>query len=113
MGGSLIVVYRFRMTLSEYGSDESYGERVLEAFVATHPEVGAVVSQSTKANTLTVVFSVEAETADAAIQHGREVFAAGGAASGLPMTELLEANVILVASGDNSERDEERELQPA
>ena len=105
--------YRFRMTLSEYGSDEDYAERVLEAFVSTHPDVGPVVSQDTNVGTLTVVFSLDAESADAAIEQGRTVFADGGAASGLPMTALLEANVALVPSDEVSERGEDRELQTA
>ena len=105
------MLYRFRITLAEYGADEDIAERVLDAFCSTHPEVGAVVAQDIPTSTLTLVFSLEAEGADAAIERGREVFAEGGAATGLPLTEILELNVALVPAADAAV--EPRELQPA
>lgn len=106
------MVYRFRVTLSKYGSDEAHAERILEAFYGTHPEVGAVVSQNVRDDTLTVVFSLAAEDPDAAIERGREIFRESGTATGLPMTDVLEINLSLVPADEQAEYDE-RELQPA
>lgn len=106
--------YRFRITLSEYGSDEAFAERVLAAFYATHPEVGAVVSQNTRDTTLTVVFSLDAEDSIAAIERGQAVFQEGSGATGLPMTDLIEATVSLVPAEELAEcGDDTREIQPA
>jgi hypothetical protein len=114
VGRSLIVLYRFRITISEYGAAEAHAERVLEAFYAKHPDVGAVVSQNTRDRTLTVVFSLDAEDSRVAIERGQAVFRDGGEATGLPMTELIEANVSLVPAEELAERDDDsRELQPA
>jgi hypothetical protein len=107
------VRYRFRITLSEYGAEETFAERVLEGFYATHPEVGAVVSQNSRDNTLTVVFSLDADDSNAAIDRGQAIFRQGGEATGLPMTELIEANVSLVPADELADCDGTRQLQPA
>ena len=97
--------YRFHITVTEHGRDPANGDRVLEAFMETHPEVGPVVSQNTVSGTLSVTFSLEAEDVNAAIDLGRPVFAEGGAASGLPSTQVVGFEISLVPA-------EEYELVP-
>lgn len=101
---------RLRITLNGYGRDEAAAERFLDAFVETHAEVAPVVSQNTEADTLTVVFSMEATDLDDALDRGRPIFLAGATASGLDAPDAIEINVSQIPSSQGS--DEERELQP-
>lgn len=105
------VTYRLRMTLAGYGRDEDYAERFLEAFVATHPEAGPVVSQNTARDTLSVVIAVEAADPDEAWERGRRVFVEGGEASGLEPPEGVEFSVTKVAEDETADF-EDRELEP-
>lgn len=76
--------YRLSITMSNLGQNPANGERFLEAFQATHPEVGAVVSQNTETGTLTTTFTVEARDAQHAVDVARPIFAdAATAADGI------------------------------
>jgi hypothetical protein len=90
------VRYRFRITVSDYGSNEAHAERALEGFYGTHPEAGAVVSQNTRDGTLTIVFSLDADSSAVAVERGQTILREGASATGLPMTGLIEASVTLV-----------------
>jgi hypothetical protein len=92
MGGG-IMIHRVRITLSEYGRDEEVAERVLDAFVAAHPEVGPVVSQDTQANTLTIVIAVDAPNAYDAWERACEICPPTWDAIGLPLTEIVAIDV--------------------
>jgi hypothetical protein len=99
---------RVRVTISEHGADPDSGERLLEGFLATHPESAPVVSQNLAEKTLTVSFSVLAEDAFAAGPVGGKIFMDGVNASELPATEILDVSV------SHAEIESEtRELQPA
>jgi len=99
------------MTLPEYGLDEDYAERFLEAFVSTYPETGPVVSQNTADGTLTVVIAVDAVDPDDAWRRGREVLLKGGQASELNPPEAIEITLSKVAQGETDVL-EGRELVP-
>jgi hypothetical protein len=107
------VRYRVRITLAGYGEDEAAAERFLGGFVSTHPEVSPVVSQNTVANTMAVVYSLEADDPNDAAVRGRPIFVDGAEASGLDPVDLLELNVSLVGFETESAEADERELQPA
>lgn len=104
--------YRFRITLSGYGGDEERAERLLDGFAETHPEVGPVVSQDSDADTLTVVFSLEAGDPNEAFDLGRPIFLEGAAASELEPVDLIEINISLISS-EAKKTGSDRELQPA
>jgi hypothetical protein len=100
--------YRITMTLAEHGTAESC-QRVLESFVATSPQAGAVVEADTEAATLSVTYSVDADDFDQLKDRAASIFAAALARSGLPPAELIDVEVedVDVAA------DLKRELQPA
>lgn len=98
--------YRLSITMSDYGREPSNGERFLDAFDATHPEVGGVVSQNVATGTLTLTLTVDATDADDAYQRAQPIVAAVGAASGLPPTRPIALEVEAVA-------ELAAELQPA
>lgn len=104
--------YRFRITLAGYGNDERSAESLLDGFADTHPEVGPVVSQDVDADTLTIVFSLEAGDPNVALDLGRPIFLEGVAASQLEPVELIEINVSLISPGAEK-AGSDRELQPA
>ena len=96
------MIYRLRMTLPDYGRDEDYAERFLEAFVSAHPETGPIVSQNTAEDTLTVVIAVEATDPDDAWRRGRDIFIGGGAATGLRPPEAIEFSLSRVADDETA-----------
>jgi hypothetical protein len=100
--------YRITITLAEHGSAEN-SERVLESFLATSPEAGAVVEADTEAGTLSVTYSVEAHDLDELRRVAADIFAGGMTRSELPATHLVDVEVedVDVAA------DLKRELQPA
>jgi hypothetical protein len=98
------------MTVSEHGFLPENGERFLEGFVETHPEVGPVVSQNTQTGSLSVTISFDAEDIGEAAVRGTQIFIDGAEASGLEPPDEIE----ITASVATAEQyDEERELQPA
>jgi hypothetical protein len=99
---------RVRVTMGEHGADPENGERLLDGFLATHPESAPVVSQDLADGTLTVSFSVQAEDAFAAGPVGGKIFMDGAKASELPATEILDVSVTHAEI-----ESETRELQPA
>jgi len=101
------VRFRLRVTLDGYGEDEPAAEQLLDAFAASHAEAGPIVSQDTSANTLTVVFSIEAADLDDAWERGRPIFVSGAASSGLDVPDAIEVNVSQIpASGHAGEKPE-------
>lgn len=104
MEGTIDVEYDIEITISRHGADEENGPRFLDAFLKTHPESEPIVSQNTEDRTLTIAFSVEAEGAEEAFEKAKPIFADGCAASGLPLTEVVDLHI---------SRAETRELQPA
>jgi hypothetical protein len=88
--------YRLHITVAEHGRDPADGERVLEGFMQTHPEVGPSVSQNSAAGTLSITFSLDAADANEAIDLGRPIFARGGSASGLSPAPVVGMEISLV-----------------
>ncbi len=105
-----MALHRVGVTIAGYGGDEDAAERMLEAFVVAHPEVGPVVSQDTVADTLTVVFALDAEDANEAYDEAKGVFLEGARASKLPPKKVVAVNVALVEASDE---DPARELELA
>jgi hypothetical protein len=85
--------HRITITMAGYGSDEDAAEAFLEGFLSTHPEVGPVVSQSIKEDTIAVTFSLQAGSQDHALKLGNVVWVDGGAASGLEPTHVIRAEI--------------------
>ncbi len=106
-----LVRFRLRVTLGGFGRDEAAAERLLDAFAEAYPEAGPVISQDTEADTLAVVFSIEATNMDDAWDRGRPIFLRGARASGLEAPDAIEVNVSRIPASHRA--DEERELQPA
>ena len=97
--------HRITITIAGHGRDENDAERVLDAFKATHPEVGAVVAQNTAEDTMDVTFSLAAEDVDKAFVRGRLVFVDGMTASELEFRPPIAAHVQVI--------EPDRELEPA
>jgi hypothetical protein len=102
--------FRLRLSISDLGRDPQNGERLLEAFIKTHPEAGPVVSQNVKTGRLVVTIGVEGTDITEALGKGVPVFVDGLDASKLPPPDVLDLSASLIPAG---ELDETRELQPA
>ena len=79
--------------MAGYGADANAAETLLEGFFDHHPETGPVVSQDREADTLSVTFSLKAGGQGHALKLGQVVWAESGAASGLPPTRVVRAEV--------------------
>jgi len=107
------VEYRITVTLAEHGRPgiaEDNAEVLLSAFEKAHPEVGPSVSANFRQETLSVLFSLDAEDANQAFERGRPIFAAGLRASGLRPTPVTRIEIEAVPA---DEFEEQPELQPA
>jgi len=102
--------FRLRLIVAEYGHDPANGERFFDAFMATHPKAGPVVSQNTETGQLTVTIAVDASDITEAVERAIPIFSDGCNASGLPLTDVLDINATLIQA---DELDETRELQHA
>ena len=102
--------FRLRLSMSELGRDPGNGERFLEAFVKTHPEVGPVVSQNVQTGRLVVTIAVQGTDITDAVGKGLPIFVDGLQSSKLPPSDVLEISASLIPT---DELDETRELQPA
>src|SRR2546428_12848981 len=102
--------YRLSITITGHGRSQELAERLLDAFLATHPEVGPVVSGDLALGTLTVIFALSAEDVDEAFERGRIVFADGLAKSGLKPAEIVS---VVVEAAPVEELEPDSELQPA
>ena len=102
--------FRLRLIMSDHGRDPDNGERFLEAFMKTHPEVGPVVSQNTETGRLVVTIAVDATGITDAVEKGVPIFIDGLDASGLTPSDVLD---ISVSSIPADELDEAKQLQPA
>ena len=102
--------HRLHITVAEHGADLANGERVLDAFMEAHPEVGPSVSQNTAVGTLSVTFSLDAADANDAYERGREVFADGVRASSLAPTPIVGLEIELVPADELDPADEPEPL---
>jgi len=88
--------YRLNVVCTEHGwKDVAEGnmELLADAFIATHPEAGAVIAANFHLGTLDATFSVEADDAKSAGPAGLDLFTEAADASGLEPTEIVEINV--------------------
>jgi hypothetical protein len=95
--------YRLTVTMAEHGwrpDAEDNGERLLDAFVQVHPEVGPVVAGDMRVGTLDVTFSLDAADAEEALDLGRKIYAEGLLASGLRPTPVVGIHVEVVEEDD-------------
>jgi hypothetical protein len=102
--------FRLRLSISDLGRDPQNGERLLEAFMKTHPEAGPVVSQNVETGRLVVTIAVEGTDITEALVKGVPIFVDGLGASKLPPSDLLDISASLIPA---DELDETRALQPA
>lgn len=93
--------HRIHITVSEHGYELENGERFLNGFMETHPEVGPSVSQSTADGTLSVTLSLDAEDANEAFERSRRIFVDGAYASGLNVTQIVGVEVSLVPAEEH------------
>jgi hypothetical protein len=106
---TLMDSFRLRLSMSDYGRDPENGERFLEAFMKTHPEVGPVVSQNVQTGQLVVTIALEARDVTDAVGRGVPIFVEGLEASELPPSDVLDISAALIRADEL----EARELQPA
>ena len=92
--------HRIHITISGHGRLPANGERFLEGFMSTHPEVGPVVSQNVIDGRMGVTFSLDAADASDAFERARPVFDAGLAASGLERTPIVNLEISLVPANE-------------
>lgn len=102
--------FRLRLSISDLGRDPANGERVLEAFLETHPEVGPVVSQNVRTGRLVVTIAVDGADITKALGDGVPIFVDGLSALKLSPSDVLDISASLIPA---DELDETRELQPA
>ncbi len=104
--------YRLTVTVTEHGRDPASGEKFLQGFIRTHPDVGAVVEQNVETGRLSVTFAFESgDDLTEVSAEGSRIFTEAANATGLPPTEFIEAKLSVV----DLEREDEDvlELQPA
>lgn len=102
--------FRLRLSISDLGRDPANGERLLDAFMETHPEVGPAVSQSLRTGRLVVTIALDATDITEALGKGVSIFVDGLGASKLPPSDLLDLSASVIPA---AELDEARQLQPA
>lgn len=102
--------FRLRLSISDLGRDPQNGERLLEAFMKTHPEAGPVASQNVQTGRLDVTIAVEGTDITDALAKGVPIFVDGLGASKLPPSDVVDITASAIPAG---ELDETRELQPA
>jgi hypothetical protein len=102
--------FRLRLSISDLGRDPQNGERLLEAFMKTHPEAGPVVSQNVETGRLVVTIAVEGTDITEALGTGVPIFVDGLGASKLPPSDFVDITASVIPA---DELDETRTLQPA
>jgi hypothetical protein len=102
--------FRLRLSISDLGRDPDNGERLLEAFIKTHPEAGPVVSQNMQTGRLDVTIAVEGTDIAEALVIGVPIFVDGLGASKLPPSDVVDISASVIPA---DELDEAGELQPA
>jgi hypothetical protein len=103
--------HRIHVTIPEYGYDLDNGDRFVDAFMRTHPEIGPSVSQNIVTGTLSVTFSLDAEDANEAFHLARRAFEDGASATGLEPTKMVAVEVSLVPA-EEFEDVEQRDAVP-
>jgi hypothetical protein len=88
--------YRLHITMAGYGSDEDAAAAFMEGFEEAHPEVGAVISQSSAEDTITATFSLSATNDQHALALGVTFWVESGAASGLEPHDVVRTEIELV-----------------
>jgi len=102
--------FRLRLSISDLGRDPENGERLLDAFMETHPEVGPVVSQNVRTGRLVVTIAVEGTDITEALGKGVPMFVDGLGASKLAPPDLLDVSASVIPA---DELEETGALQPA
>ena len=102
--------FRLRLSISDLGRDPENGERLLEAFMVTHPEAGPVVSQNVRTGRLVVTIAVDGTDITKALGDGVPIFVDGLSALKLSPSDVLDISASLISA---DELDGTRELQPA
>jgi hypothetical protein len=91
--------FRLRLSISDLWRDPENGERLLEAFVNTHPEAGPVVSQNMQTGRLVATIAVEGTDIIEALVKGVPIFVDGLGASKLPPSDVLDISASPIAAG--------------
>jgi hypothetical protein len=99
--------FRVTVRIVGHGSEED-AERLLEGFLATHPEAGPVVDADVSADVLAVTYSVDADDPAGMVDSASRIFAGGYARSGLPVADLSAEVEVVDAAAEL-----QRELQLA
>jgi hypothetical protein len=102
--------FRLRLSISDLGWDPENGERLLDAFMKTHPEAGPVVSQNVQTGRLVVTIAVDGLGITEALGKGVPIFIDGLGASELPPSDVIDISASLIPA---DELNEAKELQPA
>jgi hypothetical protein len=102
--------FRLRLSISDLGRDSENGERLLEAFMETHPEAGPVVSQNVQTGRLDVTIAVDGADITEALGKGVPIFIDGLGASKLPPSDVVDISASLIPA---DQLDKTPALQPA
>jgi hypothetical protein len=97
---TLMACFRLRLSSSDLGRDPENGERLLEAFVNTHPEAGPVVSQNVQTGRLVATIAVEGTDITKALVKGVSIFVDGLGASKLPPSDALDISASPIAADE-------------
>jgi hypothetical protein len=98
--------YRVSITMSGHGTGDDEAVAFLDGYLATHADLGPVVSQNSAEDTITITFALRATNEQHAIKLGAEVWAEGGEASGLEPGEVVRAEVERFGDGDTADCDD-------
>jgi hypothetical protein len=88
--------HRIQITVSEHGFDLDNGDKLMETFMATAPEVGPSVSQNTETGTLSMTFSLDADDAKGAVETAVQIFTKVMATARFPVTKVLSIESFVV-----------------
>lgn len=104
--------HRLTITIAGHGRDETTADRVLDAFQAVHPEVGAVITQDTQADSMEITFSFDgpADDVDQAFAVGRAIFADGMTASRIEFKPAIAAHIEVLEPDSPPAADRELEI---
>jgi len=111
--GTVGMEYRVRITLRKLGHSEADTERVLDAWLATHPEVGPMVSSDTRTGELSITLALEAEDARNAYERSTPLFLESMDAAGVALTPAVGLEVVAVEAEEQGGEARPPELEPA
>lgn len=85
--------YRVTITMAGYGDDDDAAGAFLDGWLATHPEVGPVISQNSEEDSISSTISLQTSGEDRAVTLASSAWIEAGVESGLEPGDILRVEV--------------------